>query len=395
MMLLLSAVTAALFLTNYRGMVRYYNTTMLALSYQYGFTSRSLLGTLYHLLDAVLPVDLISYRCVVIVATVCTLAFFAFLLWFCYVCLKKCSMESIRFVEYLLLLLVIALDSTFSFAYNFFRVDLFMIWTVLIAVLCMLKEQSAWIAVPLSAVGVMFHQGFVLMYFNLILVFLFYLIFTRRDHKKKYTVLFLLSFGIGSALFLWFELFSRSNGAAVYDRVAAEAEKLSWHGIYHEPLLYHEVLGIDISDSETMFYHMNHVQLLLFVLCTLPFLVYGISFFVRLIRRGEGVLNKLKYLAAAVGAATILPDLLLKVDYGRWMLSVCVYYLGILLILFLMHDPAAEQIAHSDMARFQTKPWLFALLLIPVLLVPFLDVDIDSFTQSLQCWFQNNQLLFY
>ena len=55
--MMLAFVDLATFVTNYRGWVRSYNTTMLALSYEYGFTSRSLLGTIYHILDAVIPVD--------------------------------------------------------------------------------------------------------------------------------------------------------------------------------------------------------------------------------------------------------------------------------------------------------------------------------------------------
>ena len=72
-------------------MVRSYNTTMLALSYEYGFTSRSLLGTLYHLLDAVLPLDLIDYRAVVATAYVATILFVLFVEYFLYRCLRCCG----------------------------------------------------------------------------------------------------------------------------------------------------------------------------------------------------------------------------------------------------------------------------------------------------------------
>ena len=227
-MIMLSVVNLALFAVTCRGMVRSYNTTMLALSYEYGFTSRSLLGTLYHLLDAVLPLDLIDYRAVVATAYVATILFVLFVEYFLYRCLRCCEGEMVKYGEYLALILSLCLVSTFSFPYNFFRVDIFMILVSLLGVLCLVKERAQWLVVPLSALGVMFHQGYVFMYFNLILVLLFYraLSWWKEDRRKarRYSLLFALSFLVGSALFLWFEFFSRSNGAAFFDTIKSEAE---------------------------------------------------------------------------------------------------------------------------------------------------------------------------
>mgnify|MGYP007025374380 FL=1 len=58
--MMLAFVDLATFVTNYRGWVRSYNTTMLALYYEYGFTTRSMLGTISHHLDAVIPVDMLQ-----------------------------------------------------------------------------------------------------------------------------------------------------------------------------------------------------------------------------------------------------------------------------------------------------------------------------------------------
>ena len=266
-MIMLSVVNLALFAVTCRGMVRSYNTTMLALSYEYGFTSRSLLGTLYHLLDAVLPLDLIDYRAVVATAYVATILFVLFVEYFLYRCLRCCEGEMVKYGEYLALILSLCLVSTFSFPYNFFRVDIFMILVSLLGVLCLVKERAQWLVVPLSALGVMFHQGYVFMYFNLILVLLFYraLSWWKEDRRKArcYGLLFALSFLVGSVLFLWFEFFSRSNGAAFFDTIKSEAEKLSYDGIYHSTLLYHEVLGIDLASTEEEFSRVNAVQILM------------------------------------------------------------------------------------------------------------------------------------
>ena len=82
-MMMLAVVNLAVFAVCYRGIVRSYNTTMLALSYRYGFTSRSLIGTIYHLVDAVLPIDMINYDAAVGFALAVTGLFFVVMIDIC------------------------------------------------------------------------------------------------------------------------------------------------------------------------------------------------------------------------------------------------------------------------------------------------------------------------
>lgn len=398
-MIMLSVVNLALFAVTCRGMVRSYNTTMLALSYEYGFTSRSLLGTLYHLLDAVLPLDLIDYRAVVATAYVATILFVLFVEYFLYRCLRCCEGEMVKYGEYLALILSLCLVSTFSFPYNFFRVDIFMILVSLLGVLCLVKERAQWLVVPLSALGVMFHQGYVFMYFNLILVLLFYraLSWWKEDRRKArcYGLLFALSFLVGSVLFLWFEFFSRSNGAAFFDTIKSEAEKLSYDGIYHSTLLYHEVLGIDLTSTEEEFSRVNAVQILMCGIVCLPMLVFAVRFFAGLIKKAKGASEKWKYLAVALGAATILPDFLLKIDYGRWMAAVVVYYVGIVLALLAMKDPIMETQVRESGERLIQRPGIALWIMVVILLLPFLDVNIDPFFRHLGSIVNKNFLHWY
>ncbi len=398
-MIMLSVVNLALFAVTCRGMVRSYNTTMLALSYEYGFTSRSLLGTLYHLLDAVLPLDLIDYRAVVATAYVATILFVLFVEYFLYRCLRCCEGEMVKYGEYLALILSLCLVSTFSFPYNFFRVDIFMILVSLLGVLCLVKERAQWLVVPLSALGVMFHQGYVFMYFNLILVLLFYraLSWWKEDRRKarRYSLLFALSFLVGSVLFLWFEFFSRSNVSAFFDTIKSEAEKLSYDGIYHSTLLYHEVLGIDLASTEEEFSRVNAVQILMCGIVCLPMLVFGVRFFAGLIKKAKGASEKWKYLAVVLGAATILPDFLLKIDYGRWMAAVVVYYVGIVLALLAMKDPIMETQVRESGERLIQRPGIALWIMVVILLLPFLDVNIDPFFRHLGSIVNKNFLHWY
>lgn len=394
--MMLAFIDLATFITNYRGWVRSYNTTMLALSYEYGFTSRSLLGTIYHILDAVIPVDMMQYQNAIVFANVITVLFIVFLLYFSYHVLKKSDKAQevvTKAQQYILLTFHIAMVATFTYAYNFLRVDFCMVWMMLLGFMSLMNEKTEWLSLLFAALGIMFHQGFVLMYFNVILVIQFYYMMTRKN--KKNTILFFLTFLIGSGMFLWFELFSRTNGNDIFETVLQDATNVSYQGIYHTTLLYHEVLGIDVSGAETDFVYMNHVQLVLYLLILLPAIVVLARAFVRIIKKADDLFAKLKYLAVAVGSLTILPDMLLKVDYGRWILAVVTYYLLIILAMLVLRDPLVTEETEVVVDGIKQHPaWLIYFTLV-VLTVPYMDVDIDMLVRWLQRFMQSKAILFY
>ncbi|MCR4610471.1 MAG: hypothetical protein K5644_01085, partial [Lachnospiraceae bacterium] len=173
-MIMLCAVGFCLCVVNYQSWVRSYNATMLALSYEYGFTSRSLLGTIYHGLNAIIPIDIMHYEAVLVFAAVATALLFIFFMFFVYKCLCRLEGKALKYAEYALLLFTICVVTSFSYAYNYLRVDIFMVACSLAGVLALFNKKTEWLTIVFSALGVMFHQGYVLMYFNIILVLLFY-----------------------------------------------------------------------------------------------------------------------------------------------------------------------------------------------------------------------------
>ena len=54
-------LAVGLFLTWYAHWCKTYNTSLLAISYKYGFTSRGLIGTIYQTLGSFLGVDIWTY----------------------------------------------------------------------------------------------------------------------------------------------------------------------------------------------------------------------------------------------------------------------------------------------------------------------------------------------
>ncbi len=390
---MLSVFSFAVFITNYQYVIRSYNSTMLALSYKYGFTSRALLGTIYHLVNKVLPVDMLDYAMAMRFAQVVTALFFLFLMVFAYKCLEHCEERCLKPCEYLIFFFMIFAVSMFSGGYNFFRVDLFMVAVSMVCALLIVCEKVEWLVVPLSAVGVMFHQGYVFMFLNIALALLAYK-FLSNEKKVKYGILFFLTFTVSSVLFLWFELFSRSDGALYYDMIVDEARRLSENG-YHTTLLMHEVLGIDLGEAEESLRKINIVQFPVFTLLFLPYIAIAAKFFYRLIKNAETKVEKWKYVIVLIGAGTMLPDFALKLDYGRWIFAVMTYYSVVILSLCMMKDKNVGEELTYCFQSLSSKPWIFLLLLVPILFIPFWDVDINGFVQHVGIWLDSHFLNWY
>ncbi len=381
---LLLALTIGLFVATYDHQLDSYNSSIMALNYSYGFISRGLLGTVYKGLDFLLPMDLMTYEAALYFTLLVTALFFAFLLWAIYKILYMVEREHLHSAEMIFMMLMIVIVPSFSAERNFGRVDLYMIICTTMGLVLLLNEWAEWLVIPLSAIGVMTHQAYVFMYFNVILVLLLYKIMTYQRKRKYYIFLFAMSFLLASVLFLWFNFFSHGSGETYVDEIIRNAAALSMNGEYHQSLIGHEVLGIDPSEDEWGYHLRNFVELPLLLLFFLPYIVWGLRLLRSTIREADDFLGKLKYLMVGIGSLTILPNLIIKCDYGRWMLSVVIYYLLISIAMLAMGDEIWTRHFHRIVDGVKERYKFYPLFFIyPILFLPFWDVNIDKITATL------------
>ncbi len=359
--------------------VNSYDATMLAFSYKYGFISRGFIGTMYQLLDKVLPVSLMNYQAVKTYTMIITIIYYLILLGFFVMCIRRCQEKNKKYMQYAIIFFAIFAVSMFISEYNFGRLDVYLVMLSLIAVTLLVKEKAQWLVVPIAAVCVMIHQGYVFMFFNLILVLLLYQALSHeKKEQRKYLILFGITFLVGSAFFLYFEFFSHVNGAKIYDDLYATAKSICRKGIVHDDVISAEVLGVDLTAKEWDLHIQNLVELPFFVLLIMPYILFAVQYFRGIIKKAVTVQDKWKYRLVAMGALTMLPNFILKVDYGRWVFAVICYYMVIVLALMAMGDQLimSEFVSMCD-AWQERSPWLILLLLYPLLLVPFQDVIIS------------------
>lgn len=388
-MWLLILLSCAIFFLDYDERVLPYNSTILAFSYKYGFISRGLAGTIYQWIDHILPVNMIDYAMVLRFTLIVTLAFYVLFFAFCYQCMKRCQEEYLGRFLYLILFYAVFVVSMFAYKRNFGRLDLYLMALTVIGTMCLIAKKAEWLIVPLSMISVMYHQGYVFMFYNILLALLVYRLLSEKEKKARiyYGVILLVSLIGCSALFLWFEFFSHTDGVRYVDEIIANAKAMTkpFNGMtYHDTLINHEILGIDLSDVEYPYRVMNWIEIPFFIAIISPYIVLAVKLFRRILARAQGKTERLKYGFLAIAAGTLLPLFLMKCDYARWVFALISYYCMIFLALVAMGDRiVAEELTGIFTEIKEKYPFAILLLLLPALLTPFWDVHINGLLRGI------------
>ena len=388
-MWLLILLSCAIFFLDYDERVLPYNSTILAFSYKYGFISRGLAGTIYQWIDHILPVNMIDYAMVLRFTLIVTLAFYVLFFAFCYQCMKRCQEEYLGRFLYLILFYAVFVVSMFAYKRNFGRLDLYLMALTVIGTMCLIAKKAEWLIVPLSMISVMYHQGYVFMFYNILLALLVYRLLSEKEKKARiyYGVILLVSLIRCSALFLWFEFFSHTDGVRYVGEIIANAKAMTkpFNGMtYHDTLIDHEILGIDLSDVEYPYRVMNWIEIPFFIAIISPYIVLAVKLFRRILARAQGKTERLKYGFLAIAAGTLLPLFLMKCDYARWVFALISYYCMIFLALVAMGDRiVAEELTGIFTEIKEKYPFAILLLLLPALLTPFWDVHINGLLRGI------------
>ena len=302
--------TFVLFWNNFAGTTSNINTTMLAFHYGYGFISRGLLGTIYGVLNRILPWNLYTFGWAMLFFEGCFLVFVVLLFLFCMKCLRMSDEKVKQSARYFIILYFIAAIPMFSSEYNLGRLDMYCLMCSMLSVLLMVYGKAEWLAVPLSAIGVMFHQGHVFMYMGMVLAMQLYkaldavkgqedlrVIFSNKT-SRKYLGMFLATMLTVSALFIWFEGFSHIDGEKFADQLIDTACSMGPDADYHIEVVDHEILGVDLSAKEWEYHKQNFVEFPLYCLFMLPYILIALGFARELLGLAKTKIDKVKYIIA-------------------------------------------------------------------------------------------------
>ena len=363
--------------------VNSYNATLLAFSYQYGFIPRGFVGTVYQLLDRLLPADLRTYGAVNGFVLITTVGYAVLLFIFLYFILQRigAAARTAGGAE--------TEEKVYPLAgyYNFGRVDMYLVLLSMLSVALLIREKGIGLLVLLAPLCVMIHEGYVFMYLNILLVLLLYKALSYMEageerRARRYLLLLALIVGAASVLFLYFMFFRHKGTQEIYEQIVQTANAMSYRHKCHKDVVRAEILRMDLSEKERGYHIQNFIEFPIFLILMAPFLGIAVKFFRKIFAAAQkGSLARIKYAAVAAGAVTTLPLFLWKVDYGRWCFAVIAYYCLVLLALMAMGDrivlSAWRETIEETEHKWACAPFLLAYAL---LLTPLCDVAICKFS---------------
>ncbi len=384
-MVTLFVICFGLFITYYATEVRRYNTTILAFNYSHGFISRGLLGTLFLLADKILPYELLTYENIVNFTLISTTVVIGIFFWLVYLILKRCEEKYLANVQYIIIFFAMFFVSMYYSIRNFGRPDIYMMFFTFIGLILIVCQKFEWLIIPLAILNVMIHQGYVFLFYNIFMYLLAYRAYkTEGKTRIKYIAILALSFLAVSVLFLYFNFFSHVSDIEVYNDIYSFASAIGKDGEVYVTLLDHEILGIDPWDQEWPQHIYNFIELPIFCILMLPYLILGVRFFKNIIQAAETKLDKFVYAMLPICSLTMLPSYLLKIDYGRWIYATLAYFALVVLVLCGLKDKIVTEKLHELMEDIQSRyTYSYLLLIYITTIVPLYDIHINQALRSI------------
>lgn len=378
----LAVFALACFIRHFKGSMSSYNTTLFALSYDYGFIPHGFIGSIFKFLGDILPYEISNYLGVYNFSGLFTLIYYIMLFWFYKVCMDCCVKEHKRNLQHLIVFLSIFAFTMWTTTINFGRLDIYLFIFTIICIVLIIKEKLEWLIIPLGIICTCIDQGFVFSNANTIVALLLYKIFSTDTKKiKKYLLILVLFFLSISALFLYFDSFIYVNGEEIFEEVKIIAKTFSESGkTYNKTFLQRELLSLDLTEIE-LEYHIDNAQdYPVFCILFAPYIFFGFRFFIKLILDKTAALKKrFVYMVALLGGATMLPQFLMGIDYGKYMFNLIFYYVSLLIAMLAMQDNLVAD--HLNKLKLELKkltPLTLIWYLYPLLLTPFRAVAISS-----------------
>lgn len=316
-------------LTNCFVMNKDWQACELTLNYSYGFVKRAFLGTIVKFF----AVDMgAGYeKTIITLMNLEELLFTIIFIGFVFFVINKFKDARINII-------VILLFSTniLGLYYNEWgEPDLVLMALTIISCLLIVKDKFVWAVPVISALCVLIHEGYVMMYFGLVAALLLVRCIQRKDIRH----LLLLGFTVvlAGALSVYLYAFSKDVINVTPLELSAAAQAIfgeePW-GVYLISYVIWNVNGWLWTDGvPNEFFFARITSLLTAVVFCIPIIACKIRFWSLVIKSEPDKLRKFGYVICSLVFLCTTPLFVVHTDWGRWFY--CVLFSELLLVVFL------------------------------------------------------------
>lgn len=314
----------------------------LSFNYSYGFIKRGFVGSIVKLISSIFNIDYVT--AIIIVQFVGELVFATLLFGFIIYAVKKINNKKANFI----ILLFFSFHIIGAYCFDWGEPDIYLISITVLMCLILLHNRFLCTIPILSAVCVMIHEGYPLMYFGIPMALLFYKTFEEKDNKKRIYkgILFFVTGFTVSGLFIYFYFFSNN-----YVKCSSEAfisyvkntigefytqdRNILYILFDYEKGPYH-AMWIDGKPTAHFGYRLIAVFMNLAV--CLPFLSLLFRFWKNVISYSESIEKKIVYVLSNSFSLLIVPLLFFQTDEVRWFYDFVFFEFFLIVSMLLFGD---------------------------------------------------------
>ena len=348
-----------------------YVTTLLAFSYlDNGFFRRGLIGTIFSIVYRIIPAAKSAHGAVWFMWGMNVIYFASLLLFIRWILRKTADNAVYKGIYFFSLICFAFLIPTACFQGGLLgRADLVQMALCLLQVYLLTEKKCEWLTLPITAVNVLFHEGYVLMTFCTVLIVLLYRALCTEGKRGKYWLLFGLNLAVcGIMSVLSLKGGNKAGTPESFAAASALAGLLNEDGSVHYNLLY-MMAGYQPENAPVIndagFVFMERQELPVFLICFIPaFLVFGRGI-VNLFRCANGKRIGLHIAAVLLGPALISVEYMKYCDYGRYIVWLIFYFFVMFLTFSVMDDEGAKSSLRVSFGYKNTS----ALLIIAVMML--------------------------
>lgn len=346
-----------------------WNQIQLSFSYAYGFIQRAFLGTILDIISSLFHIPLKYMRYIYGIGTVALFSAVILLILYKVMTSAKIKLESKSFLAWLGILFMIG-PGWSTYYNNFANTDVWLLLVSLFGVYFVVNNKCLPLVVLISSIGILIHQSYVFMYFNLILVFFLYKWMTceEKNTAKRYFAWGAVTFVVCSGLFLYMQFFSRAASDITMEYVmnrTAEFMDETISGIQnHESTISMYLFRNGGMDPFTGIKEYWTI-LIAIILVYSPFILEVICYWKAFIKKAkqEKQTKYGLYMLYPFGILTAIPLYIMHVDYGRWTYGVFFYEFALVWILNMIGDNNAEYATQVTLKRIRQKKIYFICLM--------------------------------
>lgn len=311
----------------------------LFVNYSYGFVKRAFLGTLVSLYSSCMGIS--YYDSAISIMLIEEFVFSAVILSFMIIVINRFKDANLN----LLIILFVSLNAMGFYCFYWGESDIVLMTLTLVMCVLIVKRKLLILVPVLTIVCVLIHEGYVMMYFGVVIALLLYAVGNNYKNSKTVYSCVLAATVIPAALLFIYMHFYSSGSINVSSEYLINY--LSDTFGPENPSLYNAVnytyfgTGLPnramwVNGKPTDEFYIRIIAVITNALVLSPLIFYKVSLYRGIIKDTEGTKSKLIWLMCLSLSILTLPLILVQTDEGRWFYDIVFFEFFVVVFLYVM-----------------------------------------------------------